>query len=155
MQEVGWREYWPITEACGHTCWFPILQASLLFALSRVQQRHAENENKVCCNSNLCLSRCWVGVFSQWCRSISSFCHRRCRRSSLWHSPVWQKLLLMPRNTAPMPVPRALNSEHWQNWMKLPAHGKVQPRYAFLVSSGVRSICFVGKILTDWHSWQF
>lgn len=87
-------------------------------------------QNEVCCNSNLCLSRCWVGASSRWCRSISSFYHRLCRRSSLWLSPAWQRLLPRPRSVVPTPAPKAPTLGLSQSWRKPPAHGKVQLRYA-------------------------
>lgn len=91
--------------------------------------RYVKNEHKLYCNSNIFLFRSWVVVSLQWCRSISSFYHRHYRRCSPWLSPASQKLLLMPRSTAPTPAPKALTLDLSQSWRKRPAHGKVQLRY--------------------------
>lgn len=78
----------------------------------------------------LCLHRYWVDASSQWCRSISSFYHKLCRKSSLWPSPAWQRLWPRPRSVAPTPAPKALTLGPSQSWRMPPAHGKVQLRYA-------------------------
>lgn len=113
---------------------FPCLQTFVLLCVSNVRLRYLDMPRMkmryVASIIFLFFPRCWVGASSRWCRSISSFCHRHCRRSSLWLSPAWQRLLLRPRSVAPTPAPRAPILGHSRSWRMPPAHGKVQLRYA-------------------------